>query len=249
MQVLIGFVIALFVGLTGIGGGSFTTPALILIAGVSGSEAVGTALAFATIIKLIAAPFYILGKQVHMAYLRLMMVGALPGLIAGTYFLHIFNVKQWSPFILAMIGLMLIVSASATLIFTTSRVTGTTGRPRWLPWLALPIGVETGFSSAGAGALGTILLLNSGNISTAQAVGTDLIFGIVLAGAGALFHFSLGSMSAPILKQLLLGGVPGVLLGCFAAPAIPARKIRGLILLITICLGSQLIWTGIQIMR
>src|SRR5215472_13681050 len=91
MQVLIGFVIALIVGLTGIGGGSFTTPALILIAGISGSEAVGTALAFATIIKLIAAPFYILGKQVHMRYLRLMVLGALPGLIAGTYFLHIFN--------------------------------------------------------------------------------------------------------------------------------------------------------------
>ncbi len=61
MQVAIGFFVALFVGLTGVGGGSFTTPALILVAGLSGAEAVGTALAFSTAVRLTAAPFYVVG--------------------------------------------------------------------------------------------------------------------------------------------------------------------------------------------
>ena len=60
MHFLIGFAIAVAVGLTGIGGGSFTVPALVLIAGLPASEAVGTAFVFAGAIRLVAAPFYML---------------------------------------------------------------------------------------------------------------------------------------------------------------------------------------------
>ncbi|MBZ5526009.1 MAG: sulfite exporter TauE/SafE family protein, partial [Acidobacteriia bacterium] len=100
MQVLIGFVVALLVGLTGVGGGSFTTPALVLLAGVSGAEAVGTALVFATIVRLIATPFYAAGKQVHMRYLGLMLLGAIPGLLGGTYLLRTASARLSNPFVL-----------------------------------------------------------------------------------------------------------------------------------------------------
>ena len=51
---LIGFIIALAVGLTGIGGGSFTVPALVLIVGLTTGEAVGTAFMFAGLLRLAA---------------------------------------------------------------------------------------------------------------------------------------------------------------------------------------------------
>ena len=54
MYSLIGFIIALAVGMTGIGGGSFTVPALVLIAGLTSGEAVGTAFLFAGVLRLIA---------------------------------------------------------------------------------------------------------------------------------------------------------------------------------------------------
>ena len=60
-------------GLTGIGGASFTVPALVLLAGLSAGEAVGTAFLFAGVLRLIAAPFYVLGKQFHPRYLRLLL--------------------------------------------------------------------------------------------------------------------------------------------------------------------------------
>lgn len=44
MEVIVGFLIAVTVGLTGMGGGSFTTPALVLLAGLPAGDAVGTAL-------------------------------------------------------------------------------------------------------------------------------------------------------------------------------------------------------------
>src|ERR1700740_102364 len=108
VQVLIGFVIALAVGLTGVGGGSFTTPALGLLAGISGAEAVGTSLVFSTVIRLLAAPFYLAGKKVNSRYLGLMLLGAIPGLLGGTYLLRVANARLSNPFVLVVIGAMLV---------------------------------------------------------------------------------------------------------------------------------------------
>ena len=83
IHLLVGFFIALAVGLTGIGGGSFTVPALLLLVGLPVSEAVGTAFVFAGVLRLIAAPFYLLGRQVHSRYFKLLLAGAVPGLVLG----------------------------------------------------------------------------------------------------------------------------------------------------------------------
>src|SRR5207245_10495472 len=80
-HLLLGFIIALAVGLTGIGGGSFTVPALLLHVGLPAGEAVGTAFVFAGLLRLIAAPFYWLDRQVHSRYVRLLLARAIPGLV------------------------------------------------------------------------------------------------------------------------------------------------------------------------
>lgn len=249
MEILIGFVIALFVGLTGIGGGSFTTPALVLIAGLSGAEAVGTALVFSTVVRLAAAPFYVAGKHIHFRYLWLMLLGAVPGLLGGTYLLANFSSRQWNPLVLITIGVILTGSSIFTFLHRNPRAKARQDSSGWLPWLTLPIGVETGFSSAGAGALGTILLLNCSDMPATTVVGTDLVFGIVLAATGSAFHFGLGSVSISALKALLLGGIPGVLAGCVLAPRFPARRLKPLIIALTLLLGLQLIWSGMHLAR
>lgn len=246
MQIVIGFVIALFVGLTGVGGGSFTTPALVLIAGLSGAEAVGTALVFSTIVRLTAAPFYIAGKHIHVRYLWLMLVGAVPGLLGGTYLLASFNARRWNPSVLIVIGTILILSSVFTFVYRNRRPVPRQDSPTWLPWLTLPIGLETGFSSAGAGALGTILLLNCSDMPAAKVVGTDLLFGIVLAATGSALHFGFGSISTPALKALLLGGIPGVLAGCALAPRVPSRRLKPFLIALTLLLGLQLVWSGMH---
>src|ERR1700740_506594 len=83
IHALLGFAIALAVGLTGICGGSCTVPALLLIAGLPAGEAVGTAFVFAGVLRLIAAPFYLFRRNVNSRYFRLMPTGAIPGLILG----------------------------------------------------------------------------------------------------------------------------------------------------------------------
>src|ERR1700730_6580736 len=244
MNSLIGFLIALAVGLTGVGGGSFTVPALLLLAGLTAGEAVGTAFLFAGVLRLIAAPFYLLGKQIHLRYLWLLLQGAVPGLLLGTWALRLLNRDAGNPVVTVLLGVILAVSSSVSFIRRVQNPAFAAKNHRWLPWLALPIGVESGFSFAGAGALGTVLLLNYSEMAPAQVVGTDLLFGLVLAVIGSAFHWSFGSINGPVLTQLLLGGIPGVVAGCLLCRRVPAGKLKTVVALVAIFAGLQLVWTG-----
>ena len=244
MHYIVGFLIALTVGLTGIGGGSFTVPALILLAGLTAGEAVGTAFLFAGVLRLIAAPFYLAGKHIHSRYLWLLLQGAVPGLLVGTWLLHLLSRDAGNPVVILLLGVLLAASSSVSFIRRVQNPAFVGKNHRWLPWLALPIGVESGFSSAGAGALGTVLLLNYSEMTPAQVVGTDLLFGLVLAVIGSAFHSSFGSISMPILFELLLGGVPGVVLGCLLARRVPANKLKTAVAVVAMFAGLQLVWAG-----
>src|SRR5437667_6713776 len=139
-QLLIGFVIALAVGLTGVGGGSFTVPALLLIVGLPAGEAVGTAFVFAGVLRLIAAPFYLLGRHVHSRYFRLLLQGAVPGLVLGMYALHSLAGHEGSPWVIILLGLLLAASSSVTFVPRMQNPKFARKNAHWLPWLAFPIG-------------------------------------------------------------------------------------------------------------
>ncbi len=244
MNFLIGFLIAAAVGLTGIGGGSFTVPALVLLAGLAAGEAVGTAFVFAGVLRLVAAPFYVLGKHFHSRYLWLLLQGAVPGLLVGMFALRFLGREAGNPIVVIVLGILLAASSSITFAPRVQNPGFARKNLGWLPWLALPIGVEAGFSSAGAGALGTVLLLNYSEMTPPQVVGTDLVFGLVLAVIGGAFHWKFGAINTPVLVQLLAGGVPGVLLGCALARVVPARRLKAVVAAIAIFAGVQLIWNG-----
>ena len=241
---VLGFLIALGVGLTGIGGGSFTVPALLLLVGLPAGEAVGTAFVFAGVLRLIAAPFYLLGRQVNSRYVRLMLIGAVPGLVIGMLTLRSVVRSENTGLVTLLLGVFLAASSSLTFFPRAQNPRFAVKNSRWLPWLAFPIGVESGFSSAGAGALGTVLLLNYSEMAPAQVIGTDILFGLVLAIVGSAVHWRLGSISTPVLLQLLTGGIPGVVLGCLLARTFPAQKLKTVIAAVAICAGLQLVWSG-----
>jgi uncharacterized protein len=244
MNFAIGLLIALAVGLTGIGGGSFTVPALVLLVGLSANASVGTAFVFAGVLRLIATPFYLAGRNVHGRYLWLLLQGAVPGLLIGTLLLRLLSGGSSSPLVVVILGLLLTVSSSITFLPRAQYQAFAKKNSGWLPWLALPIGVEAGFSSAGAGALGTVLLLNYSELTPPEVVGTDILFGLVLAVIGSAIQWKFGSSNGHVLAQLLAGGVPGVLIGCVFAKRVPARKLKLVIATIAIFAGLQLVWTG-----
>lgn len=246
MHLVLGFLIALAVGLTGIGGGSFTVPALLLIVGLPAGEAVGTAFVFAGVLRLIAAPFYLFRRNVNSRYFRLMLTGAIPGLILGIIALRVLAHAGNSPIVVLVLGVILTVTAGLSFVPKAQNPNFVVKNSRWLPWLAFPIGIESGFSSAGAGALGTVLLLNYSEMTPAQVVGTDIIFGLVLAVIGSTVHWTLGSISAPVLLELLAGGIPGVVIGCLLAKQVPAQKLKMVVAAVALAAGLQLVWSGVR---
>jgi len=81
-------------------------------------------------------------------------------------------------------------------------------------------------------------------MAPAQVVGTDLVFGLALALVGSAIHWTFGSISMVVLAQLLLGGIPGVIVGCVLSRKLPAQKLKVVVAGIAICAGLQLVWTG-----
>ncbi|HKW76875.1 MAG TPA: sulfite exporter TauE/SafE family protein [Terriglobales bacterium] len=243
-EAVVGFLIALSVATTGVGGGSFATPALVLFFGLPAAQAVGTALVFSFILRIAIAPLYAFGKRVHFRFLGLMLSGAVPGLLLGIWLLRAVNTKEWNPVIEIVIGSLLVFTALFSLFRSRLRSAAALGRAAWLPWVGLPIGFETGISAAGAGAMGTMVLLHCPEITSSEAVGTDLSFGLVLAALGAGFHFSAGTVSSSALRGLLLGGIPGLLLGCYFSRRVSSRNLRPVILVASALLGAQLLWAG-----
>src|SRR5260370_1178412 len=81
-----------------------------------------------------------------------------------------------------------------------------------LPLLMFPVGAEVGFSSAGAGALGSAALLSLTPLTPAQVVGTDILFGFLLSLIGSGAHGFFRGTSSSLLQHLILGGLGGVLL-------------------------------------
>ena len=219
MELLLGFVIALAISLTGVGAGSMTTPLLILLLGVSPATAVGTALAFGTIIKVLSVPVYAVRRQVHLPTLGKLLAGGLPGVIGGGFLLSKLKNGPYQAPMYAILG-GLIVATAGFHLYRQARPQprpSTHDRSKWLPWLALPIGAEVGFSSAGAGALGSLLLLSFTPLETAAVVGTDLCFGLGVSFVGSVIQVSSGNYDLALLGKLVAGGVCGALLGSFLA--------------------------------
>ena len=248
MEIALGFLIALMIGLTGVGGGTLTVPVLILFLGVPTAAAVGTALVFSALVKIPACLVYLRERRVDFQVLRFMLRGGLPGVVAGSLLLDRLEGAGLRNVVLTVVGLTI----AATAVFNLTRLiprstpadVGRADRARHLPWFTLPIGLEVGFSSAGAGALGTLALLHFTTLLPAEVIGTDLVFGLSLSAVGGGLHLGLGAWNRELLLSLVTGGIPGALLGARLATVIPPRPLRVVLLVWLVYLGGELLLRG-----
>lgn len=247
MEILAGFLIALAIGMTGVGAGSITAPVLILFFHQSATEAVTTALVFGTVVKLIATPIYFSRGQVNLRILGYLVAGGLPCVLAGSVLLQSLDKASVTQPILMVVGFTVVLTAAATLWKTFGQPVAS--KPialKWLPWIVAPIGLEVGFSSAGAGALGTLVLMRFTSLLPAEVVGTDLAFGLLLSLFGGGVHASMTGVPWSMLLKLLIGGIPAVLIGTQLATVLSPRKMRLALCIWLIYIGGQLSYRGLE---
>ncbi len=246
MELLLGFVIAVLIALTGVGAGTMTAPILILFLHVPIPVAVGTALAYSAAVKLLVVPVQIWRGQVVWRMLGIMLLAGVPGVILGTFLFHrAVDLESDKGWLYIALGSMIAFS-SAWHIYRHFRPTQSrrdhAARPAWLAALMLPVGAEVGFSSSGAGALGTIALLSLTRLQPSEVVGTDLAFGLCLSLIGGGMHLASGGFDPGLLARLIAGGLLGAVAGSTLAPRIPARTMRLALSLWLLAIGLQLCW-------
>jgi uncharacterized protein len=229
MDYVLGFVIAVVITLTGVGAGTATVPLLILFLHLPVDVAVSTALVYSSIVKIIAVPVQIVRRQIDYRVLGCMLIGGLPGVVLGSILFKQATTHFGRSPLYFLLGIIIILS-SAWGIFRHFRRTKINRASRWHPkWLVATsvfIGTEVGFSSSGAGALGTVALLGMTDLPTSRVVGTDLAFGLAISLVGSGFHTSFHSGASPMIIRMDVGGVLGAILGACAGPKIPTRNLR-----------------------
>ena len=233
---LAGLLVGFMVGLTGVGGGSLMTPLLVLMFGVAPQTAVGTDLLFAAITKIVGVGVHHGHNTVDWRIVRRLATGSMPAavltLIALNTFVHIGT--NTSRVILLVLGVLLVLTSIGLLFQRRLMAYGSThaivhSNRTFAPTVALGavLGVLVTISSVGAGAIGaTILLMIYRRVPVARIVGTDIAHAVplaLLAGAG---HWFLGSVDLSLLGALLIGSIPGVVIGSLLSSRSPDRLVQ-----------------------
>ena len=248
MIALAGFLIAMLVGMTGVGGGILTVPILMIFFGVDPAHAVGAALLFSTAVKLLLVPLAAARKQVSYRILGWMLIGGIPGALIGSVALKGMMAVEAKSTVQFLLGL--VIASAATIHLAAARkrnaARNSTDRPRTLGALMFPVGLEVGFSSAGAGALGSVALLSLTTLTAAEVVGTDLAFGLALSAIAGGVHFQFGDVDMILLQQLLTGGLAGALAGAFLSTQVSQRMLKLILSSSLLCIGLHLCWGAIR---
>jgi uncharacterized protein len=246
LTALAGLLVGTIVGITGVGGGALMTPILVLLFGVAPQTAVGTDLLYASITKMFGTAVHHNHGTVDWEVVRRLAYGSLPAAGLTLVWMNMSDVHQVkSGFIITAVGIALMVTALGMLLKDKLHAFGRNLRvgdsvhfKHVQPVLTVACGVLLGvlvtLTSIGAGALGTVMLvyLYPLRLSANKLVGTDLAHAIPLALIAGLGHLSLGNVNYSLLLNLLIGSIPGVLIGSFISTRAPLTFIRYAIALV-----------------
>jgi uncharacterized protein len=243
-----GFLVGVVVGLTGMGGGALMTPALLFL-GVGEAATVVTAdLTAAAIYKTGGAVVHQREGSPNLQLAKWLMIGSIPMALAGPYFIKwVTSDQEQLNYVLTLcIGFALLVAAATYAlrlyvgllrIRTGAKEGDENPLIRPLPTLLVGMlgGLLVGVTSVGSGSVIMIaLLMLYPGLSAVKLVGTDLVQAVPLVLAAAISNIAIHGMDWNVLVPLVIGSVPGTILGAKIAPKVPQSIIRrGIVVVLT----------------
>lgn len=251
LYTLSGAIVGFVVGLTGVGGGSLMTPLLVLLFGVHPATAVGTDLLYAAITKGAGAVSHGRSNNVEWTIARRLALGSVPASVAtlallsrlGEYSAHVSRAMS------VVLGIALVLTALSILFrHRLVRLRGEYAlmNERGLAGITIAfgalLGVLVSLSSVGAGAIGvSVLFLLYPTLPAARIVGTDIAHAVPLTFVAGVGHWTIGAVDGVMLASLLLGSIPGILVGSRLAPRVDERLLRMLLAAILFLVGARLL--------
>jgi uncharacterized membrane protein YfcA len=252
LYVTSGFGVGLLVGMTGVGGGSLMTPLLILLFGIHPSTAVGTDLLYAAATKTGGSLVHGWARSIHWPAVIRLASGSIPASILTLivlWQLHLDSAAARS-LVNIVLAFALMLTASS-LIFRRAILDSLRWRMERLDdrtiaratvLVGAALGVLVSISSVGAGAVGvTALLLLYPQLPMSRIVGSDIAHAVPLTLIAGIGHWALGAIDWHLMAVLLMGSLPGIVIGSYFATRVPETALRLLLAVTLILVASKLV--------
>lgn len=223
--------------MTGVGGGALMTPILILLFGIHPAAAVGTDLLHAAATKTAGSVVHGFKGSIDWRVVRRLATGSVPMTVVTVAAMSALDINGAAGrnLVNAVLTLALVATA-VVLVFRGRIVTRYADRlgrlaPNKVAALTVAVGAVLGtivsLSSVGTGAIGvTCLLLLYPKLPAVKIVGSDIAHAVPLTLVAGIGHWLLGSVDFQVFGLLILGSVPGILIGSYAAVRLPEPALR-----------------------
>lgn len=249
-KILVGFVVGVLIGMSGIGGGVLLLPILIYGMGVPAILAVGSDALFNFFTKIPAGLMHLKKGTVKRKVVLALAVGSVPGSICGVALLtrirHVYG-DGVNHFIKIAVGVLLIVIPLLLLLQRKIEEKVVTHPPTLQGFagmvaIGLLAGFLVGMTSVGSGSVIMMLLLLFYSYSPKVNVGTDVVHAVILTGVTSMLHFRLGNVDPRLVVTLLIGSVPGGLLGSHLSTRVPMLWLRRILCTLLLVTGARMLW-------
>jgi uncharacterized membrane protein YfcA len=257
---LFGLLVGFLVGLTGVGGGSLMTPFLVAVMGVSAPTAIGTDMIFATLTKFTGSIQHYRQQSVNLEIAIFLGLGSIPAGLLGVATLEwiegSFDPETVKSIMITIIAITLVLVGASLILrnFLPERETPKPGvwdgksrmsrrRRAYTVVFGAMGGYLVGLTSIGSGSIMAVILLLLYPIAPAVIVGTDIAHATVLSLVVGLAHMTQGNVAFGLAGSLLLGGIPGVLIGSRVAPWLPGKPLKMILAAMLIFVGTRLLLT------
>jgi hypothetical protein len=112
--------------------------------------------------------------------------------------------------------------------------------------IGLVAGFLVGMTSVGSGSIIMMLLLMFYSYPPKVMVGTDIVHAVVLTGVTSLLHFRLGNVDRALVACLLIGSIPGGILGSYLSARVPVLWLRRILCAILLTTGARMLWAPVH---
>ncbi len=253
LKILVGFVVGILIGLSGVGGGVLLLPVLIFGLRVPAIVAVGSDALFNFFTKIPASLLHLKKGTVKGKVVAALALGSVPGSVCGVKLLihirHLYG-DGVNNFIKTAVGVLLII-VPLLLIFQKRIEDKVAHRPPTMKGFAgmaligLFAGFLVGMTSVGSGSIIMMLLLLFYSFPPKVNVGTDILHAVILTGTTGLLHFRAGNVDPTLVLTLLIGSVPGGLIGSHLATRMPMLWLRRLLCALLLITGARMLWPAL----
>ena len=248
-KIAVGFVVGVLIGLTGVGGGVLLLPVLIFGLRIPAIVAVGSNALFNFFTKIPAGLLHLKKGTVRRKVVLALAVGSVPGSFAGVELLvhirHLYG-DGVNNFIKTAVGVLLII-IPLLLLFQRRIEESLANRPPTMKGFAGMVGIGlaggflVGMTSVGSGSIIMMLLLLFYSFTPKVNVGTDIVHAVVMTGVTSAMHFHLHNVDVKLVLSLLIGSIPGGLLGSHLATRVPMLWLRRILCTLLLLTGARML--------